>query len=341
LFTGRGHGELIRERFGLGWAGLSAANLAIAAFASMITEFSAVAGVGELAGVSRGAALILAAGSLLAVVATGSCRRVERIALAIGLAELAFFVVAWTARPHPDVLVRDALSQPFGDARFLFMAAAMIGATFNPWMVFYQQSAVIQKGLSPRHYRLARADTAIGAVLTQLLTASVLVAAAATLASRGAETGLSSIGEISEALAPLLGGVVGRVVFCVGVLGAAMAAAAVSSLALAWGVGEVAGYSRSLDDSPLDAKWFYGCYAGCVVAAAALVYEAPDLVRMNVAAQALNAFLMPLTLGFLVALAATALPPPRRLRGFALAGLVLVLALVCAFGIAGGLFGLF
>jgi NRAMP (natural resistance-associated macrophage protein)-like metal ion transporter len=339
LFTGRGHGDLIRERFGAGWAWLSVAGLSVATLGSMITQFSAVAGIGELYGVARGAALAVSAALLLAIVVTGSYRRVERIAVAIGLLELAFFAVALSARPDIGTLAHDAINLPLGDRKFLYVAAAIIGATFNPWMAFYQQAAVAQKKLLPQDYRLARADTAFGAILTQLLTGAVLVAAAATLGAGGNAPGLSSIGEISQALSPLLGGMMGRLVFCAGVLGAAMVAAIVSSLALAWGVSEAAGYQRSLDDEPLDAKGFYLCYALCIVGAAALVYEAPDLVWLTVGAQVLNVFLLPLVIGFLVALATAALPPPLRPNGLYLVALILSSTIVCLFGLIGGVAG--
>ena len=101
LHTGRGYGELIRERFGVGWAWLSTAGLAAAVIGSLVTEFTGVAGIGELYGLSRGLTLPLAAAALLAVVATGSYRRVERTAIVIGLFELAFFAVAWAAHPKP------------------------------------------------------------------------------------------------------------------------------------------------------------------------------------------------------------------------------------------------
>jgi Mn2+/Fe2+ NRAMP family transporter len=339
LFTGLGHGELIRKRFGVGWAWLSVVGLAVATFGSMITEFSAVAGVGELYGVARGVALALSAVALLTVVATGSYLKVERIAVAIGLLELAFFAVAITAQPDVRMLAHDAVSLPFDDRKFLYLAAAIVGATFNPWMIFYQQAAIARKGLLPRDYALARADTAFGAILTQLLTGAVLVAAAATLGARGDASGLASIGEISQALSPLLGGVIGRLVFCAGVLGAAMVAAIVSSLALAWGVGEAAGHRRSLDDPPLHSKWFYGCYALCILGAVVLVYVAPDLVWLTVAAQVLNAFLLPLAIGFLVALALTTLSRRYRPRGLYLAALILVAITVCSLGLIGGLAG--
>ena len=210
LSTGRGHGELIRERFGVGWAWLSTAGLAAAVIGSLITEFTGVAGIGELYGLPRALTLPLAAAALLAVVATGSYRRVERTAIVIGLFELAFFAVAWAAHPSLAALARDALDLPLGNSDFMFLVAAVIGATFNPWMIFYQQSAIADKKLRPDDLAAARWDTAFGAVLTQCLTGAVLVAAAATLYAGSGSAGLGSVGEISNALTPLLGESVGR-----------------------------------------------------------------------------------------------------------------------------------
>src|SRR6516165_3539057 len=188
VYTGRGHGELIRMRFGLGWACLSTAGLAAATIGSLITELTGVAGIGELFGVSRSLTLPLAAAILLAIVATGSYRRVERVALFIGLFELAFFAVAWAAHPGLAALARDAIDLPIRNRDFLFMVAAIIGATFNPWMIFYQQSATVDKKLRPDDLVHARWDTGIGAILTQCLTGAVLVAAAAAFAGGGASS---------------------------------------------------------------------------------------------------------------------------------------------------------
>ncbi|MFI5015425.1 MAG: NRAMP family divalent metal transporter [Hyphomicrobiales bacterium] len=337
IFTGRGHGELIRERFGRGWAWLSVTGLAIATIGSLVTEFSAVAGIGELYGLSRGLTLTVGAAILLAVVLTGSYRRVERIAIVIGLAECAFFAVAWTARPDLQTLVGDAIRLPLGNPDFLYLVAAVIGATFNPWMVFYQQSAIADKRLRPEDYKVARWDTAAGAVLTQLLTGAVLVAAAAALGAGDAQASLGSVGEISKALSPILGERAGHLVFSMGVLGAALIAAIVSSLALAWGAGEVAGYRRSLEYRPLDAGWFYGAYAGCVIGAAALVFSVRDLIWLNIGAQVLNVFLLPLVIGFLVVLSMKALPEPLRPRGWYLWGLIAISAAVSVLGLVGGI----
>ena len=336
IYTGRGHGELIRTRFGLGWACLSTAGLAVATIGSLVTQFTGVAGIGELFDVSRSFTLPLAAAALVVLVATGSYKRVERAALIVGLFELAFFVVAWAAHPGLTAMARDMSELPFGNRDFLFLVAAIIGATFNPWMIFYQQSATVDKKLQPSDLVHARWDTGIGAVVTQCLTGAVLVAAAAAFATGSTPASLSSVGEISAALTPVLGQSAGRIVFSAGVLGTCLVAAIVCSLALARGIGEVAGYRWSLETQRLEAKWFYGVYALCVVGSAALVWFASDLVWLNIAAQVLNAFLMPLVIGLLVALAMRALPEAVRPRGWYLALVITTSALVSAVGVFGG-----
>src|SRR6201996_4229544 len=105
IFTGKGHGELIRETFGPGWAWFSVAGLGVAAVGALLTEFSGVAGVGELFGVPRSVTRGLAAAFLLVMVWTGSYRRVERVAIALGLFEFAFFWVAYASQPQAsDIL---------------------------------------------------------------------------------------------------------------------------------------------------------------------------------------------------------------------------------------------
>ncbi|MDN7674522.1 divalent metal cation transporter [Burkholderia oklahomensis] len=340
IFTGRGHGELIREHFGAGWAGLSAAGLVVAVLGSLVTEFTGVAGVGEMFGVPRAVSLPLAVALLIAIVMTGSHKRVDKAAIVIGAFELTFFFVAWKAHPQWRGLFSHAARPASAGAPFGYLAAALIGATFNPWMVFYQQAAVADKRLGPGDHRAARAETAAGAVLTQLLTGAVLVAAAATLARDGAARALGSVGEISTALETVVGPHAARVLFGAGVLGASMVAAIVCSLSLAWGLGEIAGYERSLDDRPTRAPWFYGIYVASVAGCAAIVWIAPDLVSLNVAAQVVNAVMLPLVAGLLVALAAIALPPAQRPRGAYLWIVSVVAAAVSVAGIVGAASGM-
>ncbi len=339
IFTGRGHGELIRDTFGPVWAWLSAIGLGVASIGALLTEFSGVAGVGELYGLPRFISLPMAAGALLLVVITGSYRRVERVAMAVGLFELAFFFVAWAAHPDGAALMAGSIDIPFRNPEYLYLAAANIGAVVMPWMVFYQQSAIADKRLGPEHLAAARWDTAIGSVITQLIMAAVLIACAATIGRGNSEAALSTVGDMAQALTPFLGTTMGNLIFGLGVLGAGMVAAIVVSLAFAWGLGEVAGYRRSLELHPLEAHWFYGVYAFCVIAGALIVGVWPNLVALNVAVQVMNAFMLPLVLGFLIALAIKALPRAHRLQGVYLWVVVAVAVVTCALGVFGGLSG--
>ena len=339
IHTGRGHGELICETFGRFWGWVSAAGLAVATAGALLSEFSGVAAVGDLYNVSRYVSLPLAAVALIAVVLTGSYRRVERVAIAIGLFEFAFFGVAWYAHPSIAAMASEAVSIPVTDTDYLYLCAANIGAVIMPWMVFYQQSAIADKGLRPEHLGAARADTAVGAIITQLVMGAALIACAAVIGRGGKDVALNTVGDMAAALTPLLGAATGKLVFSLGVLGAGMVAAIVASLALAWGVGEVAGYKRSLELPPRRAYWFYGVYAACIVGGAALIAVSPDLVSLNVDVQVMNALLLPLVLFFLVALAIRALPSGLQLQGFYKWVVIVVLTVTTVFGVYGGLSG--
>jgi Mn2+/Fe2+ NRAMP family transporter len=339
IFTGRGHGELIRDSFGRSWAWVSAAGLSVATIGALLTEFSGVAGIGDLYGIPHSVSLSLVVVALLAVVFTGSYRRVERVAIIIGLFELAFFFVAWAARPDVGLLVHQSVSVPLLDPNYEYLVAANIGAVIMPWMIFYQQSAIADKKLLPAQYGVAKWDTAIGSVVTQLVMAAVLIATAASIRPHAPQASLNTVGQMSQAMTPYLGPQMGRAIFGLGVIGAGMVAAIVASLALAWGLGEVAGYKRSLEHHPLQARWFYAIYAACVIGGAVLVGVTPNLITLNVGVQVMNALLLPLVLGFLVRLAIVALPEAHRLKGNYKILVIGVCVVTCAFGVLGGLGG--
>jgi NRAMP (natural resistance-associated macrophage protein)-like metal ion transporter len=341
IFTGKGHGELISAVFGKGWAWLSVGGLGVAAIGALLTEFSGVAGVGELFGVPRSVSLALVAAFLLAVVWTGSYRRVELVAILLGLFEFAFFWIAWEAHPDGAALVEGLRHMPVADPNYLYLVAANIGAVIMPWMIFYQQSAVADKKLGPGDYRSARWDTMLGAVVTQLVMAAVLIATAATIGSTGnANVSLNSVGDLAAALTTFLGPDAGRIVFGLGVVGAGMVAAIVVSLACAWGFGEVTGYKHSLEHRPHDAPWFYAVYTVAVIAGVVIVGVVPDLVSLNLGVEVMNALMLPLVLGFLVALAFRALPPAHRPSGLYRWVVIAVALLTAGLGLYAGIAGI-
>lgn len=339
LLTGHGHGELIKQHFGRGWAWLSVSTLLVSCLGALITEMSGIAGVGALYGIPIWVSVLATLAFLLTVVISGSYRSVERVAVAIGLFELAFVYVAVVSHPDPAAVLQGLTHMPLADHGYLYLVAANIGAVIMPWMVFYQQSAVVDKGLKPAHLTAARWDTAIGAVVTQIIMAAVLVAVAATFGRHGGNSRLDTVQQLSHALTPYLGERNGHLIFALGMLGASLVAAIVVSLTAAWGLGEVTGYKHSLEHHPREAPWFYLVFAVVLVASGLLVSSGINLVDLSVGVEVMNALLLPVVLGFLYALARRALPSGHRLRGAYAVIVAFTIALTAGLGVWGGLTG--
>ena len=210
IVTGQGHGALIRARFGRGWAWVSAFTLFASAIGALLTEFAGIGGVGELFGVSRWLTVPVATAALLALMLTGSYRRVERIGIAVGAAELAFLVAMVMSGPYLNALVHGLGSIPLSDSSYLLLLAANVGAVIMPWMVFYQQGAVVDKQLTATTIRQSRHDTAFGAVLTQVIMIAVVITVATTIGTHNPGASLNTVGQISEALTPYLVGSAAR-----------------------------------------------------------------------------------------------------------------------------------
>jgi Mn2+/Fe2+ NRAMP family transporter len=341
LVTGMGHGELIKKQFGKGWAWVSVVTLVVCCVGAIITELSGLAGVGALFGIPLSWMMFAVVTFLIGIAWTGSYRSVERIALAIGFFELIFLWVAYKAKPSFSELLMSTQHIPFHDPNFLYLVSANIGAVIMPWMIFYQQSALLDKKLTVKHLKIARLDTALGAVITQAIMASVLVAMAATVGKHGIGTPLETVQEISAVLVPVLGSTVGKLFFALGISGAALVAAIVVSLTAAWGLGELMGFKRSLQDHPKDAPWFYGVYTVVLVVGGLLVASGVNLVKLSVGVEVMNALLLPIVLGFLFMLARKALPEAYRLKGkyaWVVGG---VLSVTSLFGLGAGLWGIF
>jgi len=340
VFTGRGHGELIRDHFGRGWAWLSVTTLVIACAGAIVSEMSGIAGVAAIWGIPEPVATVAVAVFLIAMVVTGSYRRVERVAIAIGLFELVFLITMVLSDPSPDQIAAGMVDLPLANPDYLFLVSANIGAVIMPWMIFYQQSAVVDKGLTPSDLRTSRWDTAVGSVVTQVVMIGMLITCAATLWATGDQAvDLETVEQISTAITPHLGETGGRILFSLGMVGAALVAAIVASLTAAWGLGELTGYRRSIENTPREAPWFYAVFVSVLAIGIAVVASGANIVDLNIGIQVMNSLLLPIVLGFLIALARSALPADHRLRGWYGAVVVVVAGAVCLLAVYSGIAG--
>jgi Mn2+/Fe2+ NRAMP family transporter len=338
VVTQQGHGELIKNHFGRWWAWLSVATLLVSCVGAIITEFTGIAGVGHLFGIPTSVSMTVVILFLVTMAITGSYRSVERCALLIGLFEIVFIVVACLAHPHYHEAFNEMLSIPWLNGQYWYLAAATVGAVVMPWMIFYQQSAVVDKKLTPKHLSAARIDTAIGAIITQVIMASMVLITASTIGKTNPGAPLNTIEQISGTLVPFLGKTVGEWLFALGMLGASLVAAIVVSLTAAWGLGEVMGYKRSLEHGLKEAPAFYGVYTLVLILGGLLVVSGLiNLVSLSVAVEVMNAILLPIVLGFLYLLAVKALPAPYRLTGRYAVFIGVILGLTAFFGLVAGI----
>lgn len=339
IVSGKGHGELIQQHFGLGWAVLSVGTLVVACIGALLTELSGLAGVGLLFGIPAWATMLVIVVGLIVMVYTSSYLSVERIAIVIGAFELIFLLVAWKANPDTLTMLSEAVAIPWQDPRYLYLAAANIGAVIMPWMVFYQQSAAVEKKLTVEDLPTARWDTAFGAVLTQLIMAAVLIATAATIGKVNKAATLDTVQQIAEAMTPFLGQGMGKILFAAGMVGSALVATIVVTLTAARTVGELLGVKHSLEHAPREAPWFYGVYTVSLIIGGLIVASGINLVSLSVGVQVMNALLLPIVLGFLYLLARR-LPEPYRLKGMYAAFVAGIILLAAGFGVYAGLTGI-
>jgi Mn2+/Fe2+ NRAMP family transporter len=304
----------------------------------LLSELSGLAGVGLLFGIPAWITMTAVVAGLTLMAYTGSYLSVERVAMGVGAFELVFLIVAWKASPDFVTMTAEAVRIPLRDPNYLYLVAANIGAVIMPWMVFYQQSAVVEKKLTVEDMPAARLDTAIGAVATQLIMAAVLVATAATIGTSGAGAPINTVQEIAQAITPFLGENFGKLLFGLGMTGSALVATIVVTLTIARTLGELLGIKHSLEHAPREAPWFYAIYTVSLAGGGLLVASGANLVAISVGVQVMNALLLPIVLGFLYLLARR-LPGPYRLRGGYAVAVAIVIVSTAGFGVYAALAG--
>lgn len=300
--TGLGHAELIRERFGFRWAAVAVISMVVIDLLAYTAQFAGIVLGASLLGIEAGPAVVGALVIHSVIVLTRSYRRFEVVAIVLSLALFAFVVLAVTTGPDLGAVI-GGLSprQPFDRPGYLSLVVATIGAVIMPWMLFYQQAATVAKGLGPEDLPAARAETLVGAIASEVLMASILIASATAAGWGSGASGDVAGLALPAGLANLATGGT-EVLIAVGIIGSGLLAAVVISLSSAWAWAELFRWPHSLNLSLRQAPAFYGLYLLEVVPAAVVALLATDLVAVVIDAMILNVVVLAIPLTFLVRL---------------------------------------
>ncbi|MGQ2358254.1 NRAMP family divalent metal transporter [Pediococcus pentosaceus] len=285
-------------------------------FAQEMTVRLGIAGVGEMFGISKWITIPIATVLLIAIAFSGSYRRVEKVGVMIGLAELAFLVVVVMVKPQLGDMVRGIGTIPWHNSSYIYLVAANVGAVIMPWMIFYQQGAVVDKNLGVESINKEKHDTFVGTLVTQGIMLTFVIAFAATMGLQHQQVALETVSDLASGLSAFIGSYPAKLFTGMSLLGGSLVAALVVALAGTWGVTEVLNWKHSLNE-PLQkgSIGFYIIYCLAHIIGAILVLANINLVNLAVSVEVMNALLLPIVLGFLLILEAKVLPEKYRMHG--------------------------
>jgi Mn2+/Fe2+ NRAMP family transporter len=337
----QGHTACVRERFGNVWAWISCTLLVVSCTGAIVSEMSGVASVLELWGASPRIGAIVAAISVVAAVMVCNYRQVEVFGIAVGLFELVFVGTMCFSKPIPHEIVED-LSTLHHRPSFWLLFSSNIGAVIMPWMIFFQQSAVVARRLSTESdLQNERKHTLMGSILTQVVMIGTMVTLAA---APKVGKDLTSIRDIQEVLAPVFGKTESVILLSFAFIGSALCGAVVVSLTAAWAICEAARWEDpfSMDRPISDSPRFYGVFLGIVIVGAGIHLLGVDVIRLNIMIELVDSFLMPLVLCFLWFLVTgPLLPIEARVTGTHKTVIAILFTLVSVTAIASGIYGIF
>jgi Mn2+/Fe2+ NRAMP family transporter len=326
--TKRGHAEAIFEGFGPFWGWFSLADLAIVNWLTLITEYIGMITAGQMFGIPPVVTFVGVTLILFGVVLSGKYWTFEKLTLFFCLFNLVYIPAAfwamktpsapgWAAVGHgliPNLPAGFDLDQlgrlvhlPGGiSGTLLFILLANIGTTIAPWMIFFQQSAVVDKGLDIHDIKMGKMETFVGAVLTCVVAAFIIITTAAALHHHNPPIIVDDAAKTADALMPLLPhgqGELARKLFAIGLFDAGFLGALCISLSSSWAVGEVFGWAHSLNKSVKDAPWFYVLYLVTLMTAGAVVLiPGAPLITITMFVQVVAVTLLPAALMFLLLL---------------------------------------
>lgn len=300
--TGKGLSDLIREEFGFRITFFLMIALVVTNFANVTAEFAGVASSLELFGISRYIVVPLAAAAVWVLVVQGTYGTVEKIFLTASAFYVCYIVAGLLAGPDWAAAARATFTRPeaagIRNYGYVYMLIALVGTTISPWMQFYLQASVVEKGVTVRQYRASRWDVIIGSIFAAIVAWFIIVACAATLHRNG--IAITSAADAAEALRPLAGEYA-FLLFAAGLLNASLFAATVLPITTAYTVCEGLGFESGLDKKFHEAPAFYWLYTLLIVTGAGVLLV-PDfpLAHMMVLSQVVNGIVLPFVLIFML-----------------------------------------
>jgi NRAMP (natural resistance-associated macrophage protein)-like metal ion transporter len=310
--TKRGHAEAIFEGFGRVWGWFSLADLALINWLTLITEYIGMTAAASLFGVPPWLTVFVVTAVLFGIVLTGQYWTFEKLTLFFCALNLVYVPAAFWAMETPTAPAWSAVFEGFftpsltWSPELLFVVLANIGTTIAPWQIFFQQSAVVDKGLDVKDITFGKWDTLAGSLLTCGVAVFIIIATGAALFYHHPPIVIEDARQTAQALAPLLPhgeGEWARRLFAIGLFDAGFLGALCVSLSTSWAVGEVFGWAHSLNNSVRDAPWFYLLYLVMLLTAGGVVLipDAP-LVTITMFVQVVAVTLLPSLLVFLLLL---------------------------------------
>jgi Mn2+/Fe2+ NRAMP family transporter len=274
VVTGVGHARLILERFGKFWGAFSVIDLFLLNALTIVTEFIGVSLAVTYLGLPKTASVLVAAGVVIAAASTGSFRRFERTAIFLCIGSLLLVPIYFMAHPATSQMAHDFTTpgMPHGAqlSTVMLLIIAIVGTTVAPWQLFFQQSYLIDKRITPRFMGYEKADLWIGICIVIVGAAAMMGFTAAAFAGTNGVGAFTETAGIAHGLQAHAGKVAG-VLFAVALLDASIIGASAVSLSTAYALGDVLGMKHSLHRGVKGAKGFYTVFAGLVLAAAVIV----------------------------------------------------------------------
>jgi NRAMP (natural resistance-associated macrophage protein)-like metal ion transporter len=301
VVTGKGLADLIREQFGVRVTFYIMVTLLFTNLANTIAEFAGVAAALEIFGVTKYLSIPIAALFVWWLIVYGTYRRVENVFLVACLFYVAYLISGFMARPPwGEVLTRLVVPEIHWRGDYIVMLVGVVGTTIAPWMQFYLQSAVVEKGVRLSEYRYTRYDVVVGCVVAVVVAMFIMVACAATLYQQ--QIPIETAQDAAWALAPLAGKYCAGL-FAFGLFNASLFAASVLPLSTAYYVCEGFGWETGIDKKFREAPQFFGLYTALIVLGSAfiLIPHFPLLGVMYIS-QVLNGVLLPFVLIFILLL---------------------------------------